>query len=271
MPSALTPGQARFGAPVAPPTSSGIDWGNIGNGIAKTLPAIGSIAGAIIDARSNAATNRANAQQAKQAQDFTAEQSATQYQRAKADLTAAGYNPGLAYQQGGNSAGSGQQATMQAYHGGSQALAQAVDAYNAFATSSAQRQLIRAQTEQTQAQTGSIQLAQKDPKYALWFGSGEGVAKYRATEQARLLAESEAGRQRASNYPTQFTAELNNLNARTGASSAQTRMLDTQSTLNEQDFQNAWFRKNISPWINSTSKTLEPIRNFIPNMSYKIR
>jgi len=58
-------------------------------------------------------TNAANAQQASQQMDFQREMSSTAYQRATADMKAAGLNPMLAYSQGGATTPGGAMATMQ--------------------------------------------------------------------------------------------------------------------------------------------------------------
>jgi len=58
-------------------------------------------------------TNAANAQQAQLNRDFQAGQTGTAYQRAVADMKAAGLSPMLAYSQGGASSGSGATAVMQ--------------------------------------------------------------------------------------------------------------------------------------------------------------
>lgn len=57
-------------------------------------------------------TNSANQAQAQANRDFQANQSATSYQRAVADMQAAGLSPMLAYSQGGASTPSGSTATM---------------------------------------------------------------------------------------------------------------------------------------------------------------
>lgn len=250
-----TPGQLRFGIP---------------KGVIDSLPAIGSVAGSIIDARSNAATNRASAQQAREARDFEAQQSATQLQRAKADAIAAGYNPGLMYQQGGNSDASASAApVIPKTSGTAEKLAAMVGVYNQLATSTAQRQQIRAQTDNLNADTASKQIQNNNPDYALWFGNGTGVAEYRQARQQLRLSEVQRGIQENQNYPTQFRANLKNLNANTAASAAQAQLMGTQSTLNEQNFTNEWFRKKVAPYINSSAQTIGLVSDFIPKIVYR--
>ena len=63
-------------------------------------------------------TNNANAAQAAANRQFQADQTGTAYQRAVADLKAAGLNPMLAYTNGGAASGGGAQAVMQNAVGG---------------------------------------------------------------------------------------------------------------------------------------------------------
>lgn len=94
-------------APVVTTGSSAeLPWGTIGD-----------VAGAVVKGGlgyfGTQQTNAANAYQAQLNRDFQAGQTGTAYQRAVADMKAAGLSPMLAYSQGGASSGSGSQAVMQ--------------------------------------------------------------------------------------------------------------------------------------------------------------
>jgi hypothetical protein len=249
----MTPGQSRFGMP-SPST------------IGAYAPAVGSVVGAIIDSNSQAHANQSTAQSVREQMQFQAEQSSTQYQRAVKDMEAAGLNPALAYQQGGDSAASGgsYEAKPTMTDTGSK-LATAVGAFTQLANGSAQRQLIRAQTDKTEADTGLSQIQQKNPEYALWAPDGGGVAGYRAAKQAALLAQAKRDAAEAGNYPTQFKANLRNLNQLTDTSAQSARESRARATLMEQQFTNEWFRKNVAPYLNSTAST---IKAFTPAMSF---
>jgi len=86
-------------------TAAGVATGNpalIAAGVSGGLAAFGQ-----------ERTNAQNAQLAREQMDFQANMSGTSYQRAVADMMAAGLNPMLAYSQGGASTPSGQTAVMQ--------------------------------------------------------------------------------------------------------------------------------------------------------------
>lgn len=100
-------GGEKTNAPVTTTSKSGeLPWGTIGD-----------IAGSVISGGlgyfGTQQTNAANAQQAQLNRDFQAGQTGTAYQRAVADMKAAGLSPMLAYSQGGAASGSGSQAVMQ--------------------------------------------------------------------------------------------------------------------------------------------------------------
>lgn len=244
-----TPGQQRFGMGDVTP------W----------IGPVSSVVGSLIDANSQKQTNKANAQQIKDQQAFQAQQSSTQYQRGVADMTAAGLNPGLAYQQGGNAASSGAAAHMDApYKGTAEKFAEGVASYNAIATATAQRDLIRAQTDATQKQatyTGS-QNAALQPT-AILGQSGSYIQEY----INQKIAEARGGRFTAEKVPEMFRANLNNLTQSTETAKATAANLRSLTSVNDQllqrhaldAFLGEGFEKYIAPHITGTADRLQKL------------
>lgn len=223
-------------------------------GLTDWLPTIGSVVGTAADIWSQNSANNQNAQNVQKQIDFQREQGTTQWQRAVEDMKKAGLNPALAYEKGGNSTSAGSAATVQpiSQNSGSK-LANAADAYTAFANGVAQRDLLRAQATATgiAASVDNMRLQQGIPETIL-AQDPEYAKKYREQRFADLAAKTFT----AGKTPEQFHANLANLGAGTAKAQAEAANARASTTLIEQQFQNEWFRKNISPYINSTSKAV---------------
>lgn len=223
------------------------------------LPALGPIGGV--------ASTLINAASQRQANATNVQQSNTQYQRAVADEKAAGLNPALSYQQGGESA-----ATVQpTIRSTGDEISNAIGLWNTLATGAAQRDLTRQQASsaQQQARLTAAQATTLAPDVARAENPDYTNAYFKAG-----LAKQQADLFTSQQVPTLFNANLANTNASTknlaqnSATAAQSAsLMRAQQTLNEQQFTNQWFQKHISPYINSTSQTLnafKPAASFIP-------
>lgn len=156
-------------------------------GISLAIPAIAGIAEAGIGFLGQRSANTANAKQAAAQMDFQERMSNTSYQRAVADMKAAGLNPGLAYQQGGASTPGGSQATMQNALAGVKGTAQgAAQTYATMAQTKADLAQKQANTENTRAQTRQLEMESLDR--ALSWNLGNQLTATNAKFQADTLA-----------------------------------------------------------------------------------
>lgn len=130
--------------------------GTIGNAI---TPGLGSVISGGLSLIGGNSQNSAQAALANQQMDFQERLSNTAYQRAKADMEAAGYNPALAYTNGGASTPGGAMAPVNNALGG--AVNSALSAYQVgtqMQNTSADTKLKSAQTLKTLNEAGKSDL-----------------------------------------------------------------------------------------------------------------
>ncbi|QCQ84819.1 DNA pilot protein [Blackfly microvirus SF02] len=127
---------------------------SIGQYLGPAASLIGGATSAGLNYAGQQQTNVANAQQAQNQMDFQERMSDTAYQRATADMKAAGLNPMLAYSQGGASSPGGAQATMGNSLGAAATSAtSAAESIGRLGNIYAQNDNIEAQTNLTRSET----------------------------------------------------------------------------------------------------------------------
>lgn len=228
------------------------------------IAALGGVLGSALLSHSGAsAQNAANAKQAQLNREFQERMSSTAYQRAVADMRAAGLNPALAYQQGGASAPSGSTARMEntlsgAASSASRAAVVAQEVENARATN----QSIRAQTSKTAAEAQQIRI--------------ESAARLRELEARAGLSETSAYRMRELLEPEKANIGMRTrlalgeretidrlLGGREALLEAQARAARASASLdelgipharNEAAAERTWWKRTISPYLNDAGK-----------------
>lgn len=223
-------------------------------GISLALPIVGSLLGGLIDAHSQSSANDTNAANVDKQIAFQKEQGETQYQRAVADMKAAGLNPALAYQQGGNSAQTGAAAQVQPVTRGTGAsISAAAQATSDLKTQEEQRNLLRAQSQAAYANAQNVQ-ADTMIKNIEWaqFSENSNRDAYNKTRMAEVMSRL----WNAQHTPERYYADLSSIGAGTAESQSRTR-------LNEQGYTPEGFRRTVQPWVNATSATLKPFLDAI--------
>lgn len=131
-------------------------------------------------------TNVASAEQAQRQMDFQAQQTGTSYQRAVADMKAAGLNPMLAYSQGGAASGSGASAPVGNELGaGANSAWQAAQAKQQMQQSQAQIENIIADTSNKEQQTTNLQ---SENLYTLARTTSEGTKNHELAQRVAQIA-----------------------------------------------------------------------------------
>lgn len=126
------------------------------------LPAIATIGSALIGGSGQKSSNKTNIQLGREQMAFQERMSNSAYQRARTDMEAAGFNPMLAYSQGGASSPVGSMPQVQ--NVGAAAVSSASSAmgmlqsFQQVQQSAAQAELLKAQTEKVKSETLSNDL-----------------------------------------------------------------------------------------------------------------
>lgn len=229
----------------------------------RQLGFLGALIGGALGFLGARSQNKASAAQARAQMSFQEEMSNTSYQRAVADMAAAGLNPMLAYSQGGASTPGGAQAPMQnELSAGVSSAAQYLTTQNI----EKQNELIEAQTDETHSKAElnralvpkAVQEVDTSSAHAAKMRqetlteverAKEVIARVKQLHYQSILTEEEAAKVRTLIWNNNITYEILKAELGTAKADAVIRNLEIPHARNLSEAEKTEFKKRVSPYL----------------------
>ena len=244
------------------------------------IPLIGAGIAAGAELLGGHMANQASAASVQRQMQFQERMSNTSYQRATADMRAAGLNPALAYQRGGaDTPGGASYRAENVGAGVARGIAAGSSAGAVASQSSADVLLKHATAQRTTAEARQIGLESALRVKQLELGNKATSAQTTLTDRTSLLRELEvslmsatweaqvaAGRMKPEVMAAEMAnlrQQLKNLSADEILKRVQAHMigLDIPRATNEARAQGSWWKRNIAPYLNDARSTYKSIVN----------